>query len=371
MWYGYGCGGLPYGNGFYGCGWGRNGSKSTLSILGLYQYDNTVLDGLRVPGDLDIDTCKNNLLIECADYEVVYPNPELMRIAIQNWCQKEYPIWEHLWETTQYEYNPIENYDRNEWSHDVNVNDRHKINADVDKRIIDETDIKDFTGNIKRDKNATVTDDFIGKISDDFTGKVTDTFTGKIVDTLDETKNTTVNYNENQTETRNLTGSDNNSMAHKIASFNVNTPVLDAEQTDNRDTTDKGTIKIDKNGTQTTKEQTDNTDTTNTNNSNIQNTNNINVHDTKNDNIQTTKDTQTEDVVNKDLIDKNVKDNYNSDRDEKENDKNDNEHWARAHGNIGVTTTQQMIEQEREIAQFSVYNYIIDSFKKRFCLLIG
>ena len=39
-------------------------------------------------------------------------------------------------------------------------------------------------------------------------------------------------------------------------------------------------------------------------------------------------------------------------------------------GNIGVTTTQQMLEQERQIAEFNMINYIAQSFKQRFCLLI-
>lgn len=39
-------------------------------------------------------------------------------------------------------------------------------------------------------------------------------------------------------------------------------------------------------------------------------------------------------------------------------------------GNIGVTTTQEMIKQEREIAQFSTIDFITNSFKKRFCVLV-
>lgn len=38
-------------------------------------------------------------------------------------------------------------------------------------------------------------------------------------------------------------------------------------------------------------------------------------------------------------------------------------------GNIGVTTSQQMLEQELVVApKLNVYNYIIESFKNRFCL---
>lgn len=38
-------------------------------------------------------------------------------------------------------------------------------------------------------------------------------------------------------------------------------------------------------------------------------------------------------------------------------------------GNIGVTTSQQMLEQELLVApKLNVYNYIMESFKKRFCI---
>ena len=41
------------------------------------------------------------------------------------------------------------------------------------------------------------------------------------------------------------------------------------------------------------------------------------------------------------------------------------------YGNIGVTTSQQMAEQEIELApKLNITNYIIDSFKNRFCLLV-
>ena len=39
-------------------------------------------------------------------------------------------------------------------------------------------------------------------------------------------------------------------------------------------------------------------------------------------------------------------------------------------GNIGVTTTQKMIMEEREVSDFDLYQYIIDDFKGRFCLLL-
>ena len=46
------------------------------------------------------------------------------------------------------------------------------------------------------------------------------------------------------------------------------------------------------------------------------------------------------------------------------------EHTAWLHGNIGVTTTQQMIEEERRIAEFNFYDYIITDFRQHMCVAI-
>lgn len=40
------------------------------------------------------------------------------------------------------------------------------------------------------------------------------------------------------------------------------------------------------------------------------------------------------------------------------------------HGSIGVVTPQDMIQQEREVNKFVIYDYIADSFRDAFCLLL-
>ena len=46
-------------------------------------------------------------------------------------------------------------------------------------------------------------------------------------------------------------------------------------------------------------------------------------------------------------------------------------HKGRVHGNIGVTTSQQMLTSELELVpQLNIINYIISSFKNRFCILV-
>lgn len=43
---------------------------------------------------------------------------------------------------------------------------------------------------------------------------------------------------------------------------------------------------------------------------------------------------------------------------------------GRAHGNIGVTTSQQMIQSERDLVVFNLYDVITESFIENFCLMV-
>ena len=45
-------------------------------------------------------------------------------------------------------------------------------------------------------------------------------------------------------------------------------------------------------------------------------------------------------------------------------------HTTKRTGNIGVTMTQEMLKAERDVAMFDIYNAIMVSFKKEFCLMI-
>ena len=89
-------------------------NRATLSILGLYEWDDTILDLIHLPTGVDADEVKQNILTECAELTVIYPDWDFMHKAIDWWSRKELPTWEHIYEMTQLEYNPIENYDRYE-----------------------------------------------------------------------------------------------------------------------------------------------------------------------------------------------------------------------------------------------------------------
>lgn len=47
-----------------------------------------------------------------------------------------------------------------------------------------------------------------------------------------------------------------------------------------------------------------------------------------------------------------------------------NTHSARLYGNIGVTTSQQMLQSELELARWNMYEHISDLFASEFCIMI-
>lgn len=206
-----------------------------LSIMGMYEYDASVFDGLDLPTytdeeqvihTIDKDKLIQNILLNCAELEVVYPDITTMKLAIGVWSAAEFKTWEKLFATTMMAYNPI-------WNVDANVEHTNRIAGSDDRSI--------------------------------------------------------ARYN---TVTPNTTNE------HSVQGFNsdtwaaANKDAMTGSVQDNSSVTDNST----------------------------------------DDHTETFKERRT--------------------------------------GNIGVVSTQSMIEQERNIAKFSIINYITQAFKARFCLMI-
>lgn len=195
---------------------------ATMSLLGLWTANKGLFDFLKIPSALNKQTLIDNLLMECAELEILYPDAEFMREAIGAWSNAEVDKWIELEKTLHYEYDPISNYDRHEeWT-------------------------------------------------DDSEGSST----------------------ASGTATSNATGTTTN----KQAGYNSQTLV--------------------------TSDGSESGDQSNSNTSN------------------------------------------NS------SGKSNSRHVGTVRGNIGVTTSQQMIEEQRKIVNYCVYDVIIDSFQRRFCLLV-
>lgn len=87
---------------------------ASLSILGLYEYNQDIFANLHLPDGVDADILIPEICTECSDFALLYPDYDFMKMLIGVWSTKEQRIWEAMVESTEFEYNPIENYDRHE-----------------------------------------------------------------------------------------------------------------------------------------------------------------------------------------------------------------------------------------------------------------
>lgn len=106
-------------------------SNITLSVLGLYNYDDTLFDNMVVPAGVDkTNVLIPNLLSELAELEVLYADPEIMKTIIEVWSKKQLPVWSKLMATVNLEYNPI--YNKDGYYEETETTDRDTTNSVTD-----------------------------------------------------------------------------------------------------------------------------------------------------------------------------------------------------------------------------------------------
>lgn len=88
--------------------------RATLSALGLYTMDNSIFDGLALPVGVEKQTVVDNIFLNCAELEVLYSNPETFKLAVKNWSELSQNSWARVQAALTAQYDPIENYNRQE-----------------------------------------------------------------------------------------------------------------------------------------------------------------------------------------------------------------------------------------------------------------
>ena len=89
----------------------------TLSVLGLYKFNNHLFDDMKLPTGFTSDdrqTIIGNILSQCAELEILYPDYSFCKEMIGLWSKYRYPEWDRIYKASLKEYNPIENYNRTE-----------------------------------------------------------------------------------------------------------------------------------------------------------------------------------------------------------------------------------------------------------------
>lgn len=94
----------------------------TMTLIGLYNYDNGLFDNLTVPVGIDKDLFINSLLMKSGEFELLYPDLNFMKSMIGVWSTKWHDTFSKWLTGTLATWNPIENYDRYEESTDTHAN---------------------------------------------------------------------------------------------------------------------------------------------------------------------------------------------------------------------------------------------------------
>lgn len=172
-----------------------------MSIQGMYEYDPDVMSGFRVPEGVNRTDAINDIMLKCAELEIIYPDIDVLKTAITTWCNSEFTVWQKLYNTINVEYNPI-------WNVDANFTINDQDNIEDNRTIVDDSE----NSNTRNQSNTTTnnsssTESTKGFNSEEWaehnktvdTGTVTD---GGIISdsgTYDNTR--TDNYNSEKTGT--------------------------------------------------------------------------------------------------------------------------------------------------------------------------
>lgn len=153
--------------------------SAKLTLMGMYNYDNSVFDNLTFPTGIDKSVAENAILMRCSEFELLYPDLDYLKFAIGAWSAKHERTFAKWHEALELEYNPLDNYDRHEEFTDtegINKNGSHDVTM-TKSRTTGNTNI---TTNLTRESQVSAYDQSSGyspKDKDVTNGTVTDSGT--------------------------------------------------------------------------------------------------------------------------------------------------------------------------------------------------
>lgn len=311
-------------------------AKITLFTFARYmqQHDDDLFKNLTVPTGLNKDTLTENILLRGGEFEVIYSDPLFMQYAIGTWSKKWQRTMEKWLQALAIDYNPLENYDRYE-----NIQDKSTKTSNMertldhqDETLINTQDLQTLNTENKR----TLDTDTLS------TRNLMDEETRNLTDVETRLMNDTTTYDHDTEVERQVSAFDSSSYQP-------------AEVTYNKDSdSDHNTVAIDYTGTDTFEHtgkdifnHTGTEDNKQTGTDTMKNTGTDTMNRTGS---ETTGHTGT-------ISDEGGEDGFN-------------DHIAHIHGNIGVTTSQQMLQAELDIDLWNIYEHITDLFLTEFIIPI-
>lgn len=116
-----------------------------MTLYGMYQYDPTLFDGVTLPEGMDKTLMVNQIIRQSGDLFPYYQVPPQVKVAITEWFTRRKDNFNKLWQGFTAEYNPIENYDRQEDSTET-PNITHTLSNSGEDASTNEADVQGYNG---------------------------------------------------------------------------------------------------------------------------------------------------------------------------------------------------------------------------------
>lgn len=359
---------------------------ATLTVMGVYNWDSSVFDNFVMPNGMDKEQEIGVILMECAELELLYNRPDTFKQMVGIWSNVNVQNWQKMWDVVNMEYNPIENYDRNDDFNEDYVS-RETLAAEKSRSESYTGDREESTkayetANGTKDSGETIGDktdrtiDRNGENSEEKTtkdnGGATSEKTGSTSETVEKTTSGKEDAEGSSTETG--TGVNTNTVSAFNSTEWQNKDKGNTESSKEASSSSGITSSGKENSThssslsETVTGTTNNTQTVNGGNTSKEKT--VDLYSAE----KTIKANETTSSTNNKSIQGKGSESRSTNEVGKENENKNGEsskhNYGRSHGNIGVTTTQQMVQQELELNKFNVYNYICEQFKNQFCVVV-
>ena len=307
--------------------------QMTSTLYGFEQYMNkrntSLFSDIELPTGIDKTTLVNTILVESGEMESIYTNPDFIKTAINTWFKRKHNMLERWASAISATYNPIYNYDRTE----------------------EASDKTNITENVNNTKNETTQSSSSGSESTGISSENTTKNTGTDSTAIDNTNTNTKDLTDTTTNnTTNTIGAQNNTVENKKSAYNSSSyePYDKSEESvGNRSdsVTENGSVTY----TGTDKNVLD-SDTVRT--------------------LNTKTETNSETEANK-HHNNSGNTSVNGTGSSTKTGSNNLTHNMRAYGNIGVTTTQKLLEEEFELwGRVDIYKDTADLFVQDFCILV-
>lgn len=161
-------------------------SSAKLTLIGINNYllkaGDNLFKEMVLPEGLDIETLTDTIILNGAEFEVLYSNPKFFQDAIGNWSKKWYRTIDKWVKALAVEYSPLENYDRiEEWTENETNSNNFNSNENSNGNSNSNTKVSAFnSSSLVPESSNDLTNNYSGTTSGSNNGLVDSIHKGRI-----------------------------------------------------------------------------------------------------------------------------------------------------------------------------------------------